>query len=452
MEYLAIVYLTNLFSLILINLFTLFLTNLFLEHVFLLERHSIYFFCNTFLFSLLISSVSLVDLVNGTQVGFFVYSIILVIQFISGYLLIRTFYPMINYAQNLFIQTISEAILAVFRYIVLNFSFGYIQSLSRLATMFVGISLCFFQVGIAIIVCYAARRSQTVSTIKRIFDYPVFMLMFTGLFFLSELFVYSRFFLNNSDRQVHSWLLSLIYLIVLIIFGLWTLTIDQKKKWENTQLMLIQQQNYLKQMEEVQRKIRSVHHDYKNMLTGIYLHASQGNTKEIQTFLSNKFFQLDHQIEEKLKRQNQLLLIENTEIKGLLISKLAEAESKGISIHLEITDIFKNFPMESSDLVRVMGIFLDNAIEAVLELNRTMQKIVIVIMQDEKSFVIRIKNPNGHKVALHELVQTNFSTKGKNRGFGLTNVRKILARYPHILNEVNIQNDQFIQTLTIKKE
>ena len=108
--------------------------------------------------------------------------------------------------------------------------------------------------------------------------------------------------------------------------------------------------------------------------------------------------------------------------------------------------------MESSDLVRVMGIFLDNAIEAVLELNRTMQKIVIVIMQDEKSFVIRIKNPNGHKVALHELVQTNFSTKGKNRGFGLTNVRKILARYPHILNEVNIQNDQFIQTLTIKKE
>ena len=35
MEYLAIVYLTNLFSLILINLFTLFLTNLFLEHVFL---------------------------------------------------------------------------------------------------------------------------------------------------------------------------------------------------------------------------------------------------------------------------------------------------------------------------------------------------------------------------------------------------------------------------------
>ncbi|MFR3684827.1 MAG: sensor histidine kinase, partial [Enterococcus sp.] len=155
---------------------------------------------------------------------------------------------------------------------------------------------------------------------------------------------------------------------------------------------------------------------------------------------------------EKLKQQNQLLLIENMEIKGLLISKLAEAESKGILIQLEISDIFKDLPMEASDLLRVMGIFLDNAIEAVAGLSQPMQKISIVIMQDDTTFVIRIKNPNGHKVLLHELLKPNFSTKGKNHGLGLANVRNILARYPHVLNEINIQNDQFIQTLTIKKE
>lgn len=453
MGYLVIIYLVNFFTLILINFFTLFLTNILLDQVLLFEKRRIYFFCNTILFSGLISSVSLIDLMNGIQIGFLVYSILQTLQIISGYLLIRSFYPTMNYAQNLFIQTISVAILAVFKYMLLSFSFGYIQNLPQLATMFVGILICLFQVGMAIIVCWSARRSQIIKAIKRIFDYPVVMLIFASSFFFTELFVYPRFYLNNNDgQQIYSWLLSLAYLIVLFIFGLWTLTIDQKKKWENTQLMLIQQQNYLKQMEEVQKEIRSVHHDYKNMLTGIYMHASEGNTKEIQLFLANKFFQLDHQIEEKLKRQNQLLLIENTEIKGLLISKLAEAESKGILIHLEITDIFKNFPMDSSDLLRVMGIFLDNAIEAVANLNQSMQKISIVIMQDDKSFVIRIKNSNGHKVLIHELMQPNFSTKGKNRGFGLANVRKILAKYPHILNEVSIQNNQFIQTLTIKKE
>nr|WP_207701415.1 ATP-binding protein [Enterococcus sp. 665A]MBO1339011.1 sensor histidine kinase [Enterococcus sp. 665A] len=288
--------------------------------------------------------------------------------------------------------------------------------------------------------------------VKGILDYPTFMLLFAGSFYFSDLIVYFRFFLNNDDRQVNSWLLSLIYLILLIIFGLWNLTIDQKKKWENTQLMLIQQQNYLRQMEEVQKEIKSVHHDYKNMLAGIYIHASEGNTKEIQKFLTDKFFQLDHRIEEKLKCQNQLLLIENPEIKGLLISKLAKAESQGITVQLEISDIFGNLPMDVSDLLRILGIFLDNAIEAVADLTQSMKKISIVVMQDDKYVVIRIKNPNELKILLHELMQPNFSTKGKNRGFGLANVRKILAKYPHILNDIDTQNDHFIQTLTIKKE
>ncbi|WP_429972806.1 sensor histidine kinase [Enterococcus sp. AZ163] len=373
-------------------------------------------------------------------------------QFISGYLLIRSFYPMINYAQNVMIQTISAAILAVFEYVLLSLFLGYIQSLPRLAILFVSIPISFVQVGAATLFCYMARRSQVLMAVKGILDYPTFMLLFAGSFYFSDLIVYFRFFLNNDDRQVNSWLLSLAYLILLIIFGLWNLTIDQKKKWENTQLMLIQQQNYLRQMEEVQKEIKSVHHDYKNMLAGIYMHASEGNTKEIQKFLTDKFFQLDHRIEEKLKCQNQLLLIENPEIKGLLISKLAKAESQGITIQLEISDIFRNLPMDVSDLLRILGIFLDNAIEAVADLTQSMKKISIVVMQDDKYVVIRIKNPNELKILLHELMQPNFSTKGKNRGFGLANVRKILVKYPHILNDIDTQNDQFIQTLTIKKE
>lgn len=425
---------------------------MFLGQVFLWKKHKWHFFCNSLLFSLLISLVSLLDLSDRNQVGFLIYSIILAIQFISGYLLIRSFYPMINYAQNVMIQTISAAILAVFEYVLLSLFLGYIQSLPRLAILFASIPISFVQVGAATLFCYMARRSQVLMAVKGILDYPTFMLLFAGSFYFSDLIVYFRFFLNNDDRQVNSWLLSLTYLILLIIFGLWNLTIDQKKKWENTQLMLIQQQNYLRQMEEVQKEIKSVHHDYKNMLAGIYMHASEGNTKEIQKFLTDKFFQLDHRIEEKLKCQNQLLLIENPEIKGLLISKLAKAESQGITIQLEISDIFRNLPMDVSDLLRILGIFLDNAIEAVADLTQSMKKISIVVMQDDKYVVIRIKNPNELKILLHELMQPNFSTKGKNRGFGLANVRKILAKYPHILNDIDTQNDQFIQTLTIKKE
>lgn len=183
MGYLVIIYFVNFFTLVLINFFTLFLTNLFLEQSLLLERRIGHFFWNTLLFSVLISSASLVDLINGRQVGFLIYSILLALQIFSGYLLIRSFYPMMNYAQNLFIQTISVAILAVFKYMLLTFSLSCIQHLPQLATMFVGISICVFQVGAATIVCYAARRSQIVTAIKRILEHPVFMLIFAGSFF-----------------------------------------------------------------------------------------------------------------------------------------------------------------------------------------------------------------------------------------------------------------------------
>lgn len=70
MGYLVIIYLVNFFTLILINFFTLFLTNILLDQVLLFEKRRIYFFCNTILFSGLISSVSLIDLMNGIQIGF----------------------------------------------------------------------------------------------------------------------------------------------------------------------------------------------------------------------------------------------------------------------------------------------------------------------------------------------------------------------------------------------
>lgn len=452
MGQIAIIFFGNFFTLLLINFFCLIVANLIIEQPLIWNFRKVYFGLNVCLFSTLITLASLIDLSSQAQISFLIYSVILILQFLSGYFLFRLFYPMISFAQNLFIQTITASVLAVFEYLILGISLEWIQDLPRTLILLAGFPITLIQVSLSILFCYMIRKSQIVLAIRGIMDYPRFMLVFTSLFFFGELFVYGNFFFNNTDRQDNSWLLSLTYLIVLIIFSLWAFAVDQKKQWEHTKDMLLQQQNYLRQMEDVQKEIRSVHHDYKNMFAGIYLHASEGNTVEIQKFLTDKFFQIDQRIEEKLKQQNQLLLIENLEIKGLLISKLAQAETKGITVHLEVSNIFPVIPMEYSDLLRIMGIFLDNAIEAVTEIEQSFQKISIMMLQDEGNLIIRIKNPTLQKISLHDLMRPNFSTKGKNRGFGLANVKKIVAKYPHVLNDIDLQNDWFIQTLTIEKE
>ena len=100
-------------------------------------------------------------------------------------------------------------------------------------------------------------------------------------------------------------------------------------------------------------------------------------------------------------------------------------------------------------LSRVLGVLLDNAIEASLEVTDD-KKIDINIIQIDKTTDIQISNTfNNTGTPIADFNKEGFSTKGTNRGLGLNSAHEIANKLNMLLN-TEIDESTFIQNLAIE--
>ena len=102
--------------------------------------------------------------------------------------------------------------------------------------------------------------------------------------------------------------------------------------------------------------------------------------------------------------------------------------------------------MDIWDLVRCLGILLDNALEAALETEEPW--VEILLLQEERTFSLRISNPWTGKIDHAEFWKEGWSTKGPDRGMGLFSYQKILQKYPETVSSASWSDGIFVQELT----
>ena len=102
------------------------------------------------------------------------------------------------------------------------------------------------------------------------------------------------------------------------------------------------------------------------------------------------------------------------------------------------------------DLDIALGIMLDNAIEATN--GHEQGKIMSAIFMEKTSTVFVIQNTVFDPLPpLWQLKETGYSTKGENRGIGLTNLSEIVSRNENMILETRLPGSVFIQRLTMKR-
>ena len=212
-------------------------------------------------------------------------------------------------------------------------------------------------------------------------------------------------------------------------------------------------QDYTHNLEVMYDGLRSFKHDYVNILLSISGYIENCEMDELKSFFENKIFTTKNLIDQGDYKLNQLSNINVLEIKSLLSVKMICAHESGIDVTIDIPDRVENFTIDTVDLARILGIFLDNAIEAALTTEQP--QIGLNIIQNKAGVSIIISNrfrDNG--VALHSFKQKGFSTKDGHQGIGLSNAEKILRSYDNAILETTIQCGCFIQhlELTTKKE
>lgn len=209
-------------------------------------------------------------------------------------------------------------------------------------------------------------------------------------------------------------------------------------------------QEYTNQIENMYSSLRSFKHDYSNIMLSMSGYIEANDMDGLKEYFDKEILPLSKKITKNTAHINQLMNIKTTELKSIISSKLLYAIELNINVNIEVTDEIVSLPIDTLDLCRVIGIFLDNAIEATLETDQPSIRFALINLETEYIFVI--SNTFLEKgIPYAALAKPNVSTKGANRGIGLYNAHEIISRYNHAFLDTEIQDKIFVQRLQLSK-
>jgi CheY-like chemotaxis protein len=142
----------------------------------------------------------------------------------------------------------------------------------------------------------------------------------------------------------------------------------------------------------------------------------------------------------------KLAALGTEQLKAFLFYKISQAIELGIAVELDISQCFspRAVPIEFTDLVRILGILLDNAIEECAGLENG--AIAVKFSQNDEILSYTVKNTASPETRENG-VRAGVSAKGGGRGNGLLIVGGILERYDCVTLNSCFQDDFFVQGL-----
>ena len=220
----------------------------------------------------------------------------------------------------------------------------------------------------------------------------------------------------------------------------------KQKKFEQKHL-----QNYTDEIVALYNEIRGFRHDYAGMLVSMQMAIDSGDLQEIDRVYNEVLVKANHKLRSDKYTYFDLNNIEDSALRSLVAQSIVYARNNGVEFTLEVKDTITKLPIELLDLVRIMSVLLNNAVEGSADSYKKQMEVAVIKMETETVIVIQnsckmTMTPSGDLFAL------GFSTKGRNRGLGLNNVKEILDKYDNIILETEMEDNTFRQIIRFKRE
>lgn len=247
-------------------------------------------------------------------------------------------------------------------------------------------------------------------------------------------------------------MLTLSSLFVFIIYFIFTLySLARTNKLEITTERLEGEKLYNKTLTILYDSIRGFKHDFNNIVQAIGGYISTDNMNGLKDYYSD--LMADCQKVNNLAILNPEL-INNPAVYSLLTSKYHKAEELGIKMNFEIFLDLETLNIKTYDLTRILGILLDNSLEASSKCNE--KEINITIRKDTKANrqLFIIENTYSNKdVNTDRIFEKGYTSKteddGKSHGLGLWEVRQFLKKNNNLNLYTTKDNKLFKQQLEI---
>ena len=220
----------------------------------------------------------------------------------------------------------------------------------------------------------------------------------------------------------------------------------KQKKFEQKHL-----QTYTDEIVKLYNEIRGFRHDYAGMLVSMQMAIDSEDLQEIDRVYNEVLVKANQKLRSEKYTYFDLNNIDDSALRSLIAQSIIYARNSGVEFTLEVKDVITRLSMDLLDLVRIMSILLNNAVEGAADSYLKQMEVAVIKMDFETVIVIQ----NSCKITMtpsEDLFALGFSTKGKNRGLGLNNVKEILDKYDKIILETEMEDNTFRQIIRFKRE
>ena len=276
-------------------------------------------------------------------------------------------------------------------------------------------------------------------------EYYYYIILITiSVVMFSIIFYLCQFSYNPKVIQIVVLVMVIIYTIAILV----TLNeFNQKNRIQSEYDILLKNLIEYENLLDLQRV---TNHENKNQLLVIkgMVDKGESNTSEYINSIIDTQYKDNDAIIYKTNR------IPSGGLRGLIYYKILTMKEKKINSNLDVDRSlneldFDNIPIKTNqELCKIVGVFLDNAIQAVSELKK--KEIDIYLKYENDELYIKVSNNYSGVIELDKIDNSGYTTKGKGHGYGLSLVKGIIRENACFKNDREIHGKMFSQIIRLK--
>jgi len=246
-----------------------------------------------------------------------------------------------------------------------------------------------------------------------------------------------------SDDQLTTWIIfSMLILVAILFFNL-----NCQYEMEKKIMLLEREKNALlrhdyQTLKNVYATNAKLFHDFQNHIDVVYHYLLKNHTAEAVQYIEN--------LRSPIQEIMQTAWVGDEAVDYLLNSKIALAVSQNIKVNTNI-EFPRHTNIQSVDLVAILGNLLDNALEAINNMEDSFRFINLAIRRINDMLIIKVENGcSDAPTKINGSLQTSKADKTLH-GWGLQSVRTTAERYDGTV-ETEYSNHTFSTVVTLSFE
>ncbi|QIK70514.1 GHKL domain-containing protein [Erysipelothrix sp. HDW6C] len=295
---------------------------------------------------------------------------------------------------------------------------------------------------IAYMTTSSTPSEQDMNENEGIHDRPIayWKMLIVGALFVFGIVLLMTTFWQNSYLN----LFMIIILSILMAISLRVTGMMHRRRSNHVGALYEEQTLYLQMLANVSEKLHRERDATLAALRDLNMQVETGEVTAIQTFFAHEFSNAMAPFQDDLRNTYAFHNLRIVELQGLVLGKAHQARVAGKQFIIEVNEPIRNIRFEIKDALRCLGILLDNAIEC-----EDAKIIKFIVYKENDKVTFLVENECGDDVSIQQCFKNRFSTKGQERGEGLSSYRHIINKYDNIMTRTQIRENRFMQTIRI---